>query len=238
MADKDASILFSSWILLVQIASKSTPRGTLIRGDGTPHTDVSLTLKCRCPDAWMTLALKWFPENTDWIEVQEFACERQSGVTLTSVGRHLPAKEEGIGGEGKKGGDGKDWPTQLDSGPSLEICVKWLKAANTSGADYTEGEVKSAWLALNASGWMWGRNPVKDYRSAIERQIQTDRQRTKPNGKYYGTQTNSLNPAADRRNAGTIGKTDYGAAGRKLLERQAARLASESAGNETSPPTA
>lgn len=66
------------------------------------------------------------------------------------------------------------WPTIL----------KWLMEATASGADYQEIETRSAWLALEANGWMWGKNPVVDYRAAIERQIQTDRnhnEKIKPN---------------------------------------------------------
>lgn len=52
--------------------------------------------------------------------------------------------------------------------------------------------------------------------------------------------TNSLNPAADRRNAGTVtGATDYGAAGqRKLAKQEADRVAKLATQNEPQPPTA
>lgn len=56
-----------------------------------------------------------------------------------------------------------------------EWCVPWLKNVRANGADYTEKEAKTAWLALRANGWMWGRNPVVDWRAALERVIQTDR---------------------------------------------------------------
>lgn len=55
------------------------------------------------------------------------------------------------------------------------------------------------------------------------------------NGHHKNT---SLNPAADRRNAGTIKSvTDYGEAGRrKLAKQEAARLAAEQAENGNAPP--
>lgn len=59
--------------------------------------------------------------------------------------------------------------------PEWEHAEKWLVDWRKNGADYTKKETKSAFLALNASGWMWGRNPIADPRSALERQIQTDR---------------------------------------------------------------
>jgi hypothetical protein len=64
---------------------------------------------------------------------------------------------------------------------TIEHGLKWLAQWKKNGADYTEAETRSAFLALAASGWMWGRNPVTDYRAALERQIQTDRQRSTPN---------------------------------------------------------
>jgi len=63
--------------------------------------------------------------------------------------------------------------------PKFEDCQKWLADSRASGATYTEPEARGAWLALSAAGWMWGRNPVVDWRAALERQIQTDRERGK-----------------------------------------------------------
>ena len=62
--------------------------------------------------------------------------------------------------------------------PTKEMAEKWLSDWQKSGADYTKSETESAFLALSANGWMWGKNPVVDFRAALERQIQTDRQRT------------------------------------------------------------
>lgn len=71
-------------------------------------------------------------------------------------------------------------PTPSSSSSSSSIpaegdAYKWMETARAQGADYTKEETKSAFLALSASGWMWGKNPVTDWRAALERQIQTDR---------------------------------------------------------------
>lgn len=95
-------------------------------------------------------------------------------------------------------------------GPKWDECQKWLAAAKKNGADYKESECRSAWLALSANGWRWGRNPVTDWRSALERQIQTDKER-----KTRGTNTDKPNP----RNVGVYkGITDYGEAARRKAE--------------------
>lgn len=56
-----------------------------------------------------------------------------------------------------------------------ENAESWLTSATKNGSNYTRSEARTAWLAMEAGGWMWGKNPVADWRSALERQIQTDR---------------------------------------------------------------
>lgn len=73
---------------------------------------------------------------------------------------------------------------------SLEWAFKLLDFWQTNGADYTREELKSAFLAMSANGWMWGKNPVVDHRAALERQIQTDRN----NNKNYGKTSKKPNP--------------------------------------------
>lgn len=60
--------------------------------------------------------------------------------------------------------------------PEWEHVVKWLEFSRQSGSDYTEKEARSAFLALQANGFKWGRNLVADWRAAIECKIQDARQ--------------------------------------------------------------
>lgn len=95
--------------------------------------------------------------------------------------------------------------TREKGNPTLEMALGWALEARKSGATYSDKEVTSAFHALNANGWMWGKNPVRDYRSALERQINTDRDR-----KHENT-TRSHGKGADR-NQGTYNerhKNDY-----------------------------
>lgn len=95
--------------------------------------------------------------------------------------------------------------TREKGNPTLEMALGWALEARKSGADYSDKEATSAFHALNANGWMWGKNPVRDYRSALERQINTDRDR-----KHENT-TRSHGKGADR-NQGTYNerhKNDY-----------------------------
>ena len=71
MADKNASIIFSAWVLILQVASKCDPRGTLLRHGARPHNSTSLALKTRAPKEWFDLAFSFLCEHTDWLETKE-----------------------------------------------------------------------------------------------------------------------------------------------------------------------
>jgi hypothetical protein len=59
---------------------------------------------------------------------------------------------------------------------SWEAALKWVKDAQKNGADFTEAECKTAWLAQCSSGWKWGNGVTKDYRTSLELQINKDRE--------------------------------------------------------------
>lgn len=111
MTDTKAAVLFSAWILLLEVASRCHPRGSLVRADGTPHDSRSLSLKTRAPQSWFDLALPYFTASR-WLireatEEEQFAhpgTQTDNGLTGD---RHPPAKntsdKEGEGKEGKEG---------------------------------------------------------------------------------------------------------------------------------------
>ena len=57
MTLSDAPIIFTAWILMLQVASRSQHRGSLLRDDGTPHTPESLALKTRGKAEWFSIAI-------------------------------------------------------------------------------------------------------------------------------------------------------------------------------------
>lgn len=101
-----------------------------------------------------------------------------------------------------------------DRAPTREQALKWRTTVVALGADYTEFETVSAWLALNSNGWMWGRNPVTDWRSALERQIQTDRQKNEKHS------ANNKPTPSQLRNATIIGAERAGADALATVERR------------------
>ena len=86
-------------------------------------------------------------------------------------------EDEDIRNKGSEEG-GLTGPVKPVHAPSWGQCIAWLDAATEAGADYTKKETYTAYLALGANGWKWGVNPITDWRCALERQIQTDRQRS------------------------------------------------------------
>ena len=67
----DFAEIFSAWILILQIASKCTPRGTLIKDDGTPHSPKSLALKTRLPESIFIKALPVLVSVPKWLSMED-----------------------------------------------------------------------------------------------------------------------------------------------------------------------
>jgi hypothetical protein len=167
MRHKDGATIFAAWILLLQIASKCKPRGTLIRGNGQPHNVSSMSAKCRCPDVWFETGISYLETETDWLIVEELTPERQSDVTPTSGERQLGALKEGRNGREEK--------EDLTTPPVVPEWVgQLIENCRADGADYTQSEARSAFLALEGNAWKYGQG---DKRSALMRQIDFDRSR-------------------------------------------------------------
>lgn len=114
---------------------------------------------------------------------------------------------------------------EKESEDQWEIAKRWLADWTKNGADYTEFEARGAFLALQAGGWQWGKRDITDPRAALERQIQTDRER-KANGhsKTY-QRPNPRLEGVSRNNA----VNNYGEAAKRKLERQALEAANREA---------
>lgn len=70
MAHPENVAIFGTWVLLLQVASKCIPRGTLLRDNGTPHTPLTLSVKTRAPMERFVMTLAFLEENTDWLIVE------------------------------------------------------------------------------------------------------------------------------------------------------------------------
>jgi hypothetical protein len=119
IADRDGAILFATWNLLIQVASKCKPRGTLVKGDGTPHNATSLSLKCRAPITWFEKTLQWLEAHSDWLVVVEVS---------ESDTRVIPKCQAGVieGKERKEGKEGTESPAAPSARPTIrEVFDHW-----------------------------------------------------------------------------------------------------------------
>jgi len=73
ITSKDGAEIFAAWVLIIQVASKCQPRGSLLRGDKTPHDSSSLSLKTRAPKSWFEKCLCYLETKTDWLEIEDIA---------------------------------------------------------------------------------------------------------------------------------------------------------------------
>lgn len=71
IAGKNAAEIFAAWILILQVASRCHPRGSLVRSDGTPHSSESLSVKTRAPKTWFDRALPYLVE-IGWLKSEAY----------------------------------------------------------------------------------------------------------------------------------------------------------------------
>lgn len=107
MSVPDAAEAFAGWMLILQVASRCHPRGTLVRANGTPHNAASLAAKTRGQVTWFKKALKLLSgPDVGWLEFDEIPEENDKAhldVTSTSPKCH-PSDSEVTKKERKKEG--------------------------------------------------------------------------------------------------------------------------------------
>lgn len=119
MADRRAAQIFAAWILMLQVASRCQPRGTLIRQDGTPHDSASLAMRTRAPASWFDISIPFLADH-GWLLRNELPDKDTAlGCQIPAVGCHQSVSESKVR-EGKEENVGKTAvavPTSL----SLEV---------------------------------------------------------------------------------------------------------------------
>lgn len=123
MAHKRGAEIFSAFVLMLQIASKCNPRGTLIRSNGTPHTGTSMSVKCRAPVSWFEVALEYLELNTDWLEIEDVNTKRQEADSM------VPSSCQSGAQEGKEGKEGKEGITAKATFSIQEVFNEWNSQA-------------------------------------------------------------------------------------------------------------
>ena len=113
--------IFTAWILILQVASRCHPRGSLMKDNGQPHDSTSLALKTRGLKEWFDLAIPLLKE-TGWLALEEVTTERLLEIrhvadTRLTGGRRVDDIEgKGMEGNGREG-NGSDGDSVV---PTLE----------------------------------------------------------------------------------------------------------------------
>jgi len=93
MADKNGAAVLGCWLACLELASRCDPRGTLLRGDGTPHDIPSISRITRVPEPVLRMALPVLI-NVGWVTTSE--------NPAPSCGNPAPSCIEGKGIEGNR----------------------------------------------------------------------------------------------------------------------------------------
>jgi len=104
----NGAALYGAWCVLVQIASRCKPRGTLVQDGSRPHTARTLALKSRLPqelfeELFEVLRLpdiEWIEALTDETAAQEGAVIPQEGAVIPQEGAVIPQEGAVIPQEG------------------------------------------------------------------------------------------------------------------------------------------
>lgn len=129
MSHAEAERLYGAWVVVVSVASRCRPRGTLIRGDGKPHTAQTLAAISRFKaKTFETLFSHATSEEVDWIEATPLG---SAGTPADASGcQRMPAEnileerrgEESIGDK-RRGSICTEIADSGDSVPDSEIRV-------------------------------------------------------------------------------------------------------------------
>ena len=103
MTHPDGAIIFSAWILMLQVASKCNPRGVLVKDNKLPHDSMSLSMKTRAPKSWFDKSLEFLEDETDWLDVSDLSGEYEDTVSFMPEDCEEGKGREGKEGKGKKG---------------------------------------------------------------------------------------------------------------------------------------
>ena len=132
MADERAAEVFTAWILLIQVASKCNPRGSLVRDDGTPMSLRAISLKTRGDLKWFEYAIPKLLE-VGWIQPLTSCCDNGAPERHASDAQVTSGCEEGMEEKEQKEENQKR-PMGSDSFTLVEIAISEIHSSRTPKA--------------------------------------------------------------------------------------------------------
>lgn len=119
----DGAAHLGAWTAILQIASRNTPRGSLLRRDGTPHTPESLALISRLPASVFTEALpRLF--SMGWLE-SDAAVSAQYPRDARPVSSQYPSDTLAVSARYPSGGSVREGKEQKERTEGEDGLAKW-----------------------------------------------------------------------------------------------------------------
>lgn len=99
---KNGAAIYGAWMVILQVASRCDPRGTLLRAPQKPHDAASIARITRLPEADIQAALDACTTETQWLEVEDIPTIPQEGAVKPQEDAPIPqgGAQEGNGKNG------------------------------------------------------------------------------------------------------------------------------------------
>ena len=166
----DAPIIFTAWILILQVASRCNPRGSLVRGDGTPYDAASLALRTRGQTAWFDAALPYL------VKIGWLVCDRQQQQELTFT--VSPTVSQSVSPTALNGMEGKGMEGKKQAHFAPPFVEDWLAYGKTFEPTWPENDARGTWDFYEANGWCQGRGKkIRNWQAALRTCVSRWRER-------------------------------------------------------------
>lgn len=153
VSGRDGSAMLGAWVAVLQVASKCTPRGILVRGNGNPHTSASLSAITRLSEDCIEKMLnKASSKDIGWIEVLEnnevtdylSPAYQEGDKDVTGACKGTDEEENRIEGNGREGNTYvqkiyEAYPRKVAKAPAL---IAIAKALSVRGPEWMLERVK------------------------------------------------------------------------------------------------
>lgn len=133
MARDDAHEIFTAWILMLQVASRSQCRGSLLRDNGTTHTPESLSVKTRGKVEWFKKAIPYLLQ-VGWLEQLTIDAPSTLIAHYQSAGIEQKEQKEQNSTEGIAFEERYEIPEKLRTEAFIVIWDSWMKCRNPSNS--------------------------------------------------------------------------------------------------------
>ena len=147
---KEGAAILGAWLVILQVASRCDPRGTLLRSGGRPHDSASLARITRLSEPIIAEALRVCVDEIQWIEYEEVKSTPHEGAAISHDGAALPqaGDQEWNGMNGMNMSLPLHMPEARPKAPSLTPQQARLKLLfRTKASPFSDKEVK-AWKRM------------------------------------------------------------------------------------------